>query len=1118
MVRRGGNPRPRSVAAAITAAVVSANAVPSSSWNPPQNSTTFAGQANSEHSVKVDLWSADNLAGDLLCSVSFAFTISAVGPAELCALEHGSCKCDGEVRYGVGKNWTFRPSSPSIECTNDVFGDPAFGTMKACYCIPATGAAPTQPPPVPTCANHVTIEVVDVITSKTVGLLTQGASYDLEGLETDQLTLVARWDGVPELESVAFYLNSDTVTKVENEAPYSLLGDVSGYSIFEPWTPMARHQVAPTLGAVPGGKSVCVRETPPYNVLLDGRGALVACARAPCNGTFDKPIFGPDGTSGAIHNSSTGMWPPGNGWGPGQCDALAMMFPSAPGCPAGSTCMQGNLCADIAGWTTTPYPDSTAGWSRMALIAGGFSYRANPNQPCDHFFDSRSAAPTAPGTCMYAMCPVGSWAASSGPSPGFDTGRPDRFTPDCPCEWARTALDPTAGPPGSGRDPARGMVGTVGGSPAHSRHGHDVPGSNEALPENCAFGQGAIGSYFFYGNQSSYEDCTAKCAQTSGCVTFDLTPVQHVDDRCRLYRREESKNQRIGIGGNHDRIVCNMSEIVTVRIARGRRGALESDTAPHAAGWGSPSFAHGIIPVVAAVLLLLMGLGRQKRKRGHSATGASDAATIPKPDRFREAAAVAAVEASASVPGPGVTPLSLSLPLPLKPRPRKQARTASAVPAASATPDPDPDHDIFSDKLDDWSHAVAMGMSPSADSPAYDANATAWPDTPTGTGALAAASACVGAAAGMLLPCADMPVADLSDDSGGGSIASHRSSPIAVDPLTALHDPLPDLGQVDIVNYSLGDVSTAGMMAEFKAVLLAQGSLVPADRERQKPGKPRTTPPGTKPPGTTAAGPGGKPAGPGDRFAEWDAQPFKEAISTAVESSFARIEPLTGLSRKTKLLARVLAGESAADMQARGTQPCYRVQRKNMSSRSPFQANINNRRIVAQKAVYVVHRGVAPADVGTWQVMQTCCQNDRDWWCFEPTHLARCEKDHVMAGIRRNKMPDKADGFFISHSRVRKAAKGPQIKTPKSEADHPSRAHCSAAIPAAPKAERHRDDRVPTSVTSPLHPRHPLDLAVTPNSTCSSCESLVTVAYRCESIKYFLCVPCAQQLEAFSEN
>ena len=32
------------------------------------------------------------------------------------------------------------------------------------------------------------------------------------------------------------------------------------------------------------------------------------------------------------------------------------------------------------------------------------------------------------------------------------------------------------------------------GSPAHSRHGHDVSGSNEALPENCAFGQGAIGS------------------------------------------------------------------------------------------------------------------------------------------------------------------------------------------------------------------------------------------------------------------------------------------------------------------------------------------------------------------------------------------------------------------------------------------------------------------------------------------------------------------------------------------------------------------------------------------------------------------------------------------------
>ena len=55
-----------------------------------------------------------------------------------CAKENGVCKCSGIVRYGSGDKWTEgRAVSKSINCNNNVFGDPYHGVQKACMCLPA---------------------------------------------------------------------------------------------------------------------------------------------------------------------------------------------------------------------------------------------------------------------------------------------------------------------------------------------------------------------------------------------------------------------------------------------------------------------------------------------------------------------------------------------------------------------------------------------------------------------------------------------------------------------------------------------------------------------------------------------------------------------------------------------------------------------------------------------------------------------------------------------------------------------------------------------------------------------------------------------------------------------
>jgi len=52
-----------------------------------------------------------------------------------CADENGQCSCNGLVRYGADGHFShWEDVSVSINCNAGVFGDPIWGTVKACYC------------------------------------------------------------------------------------------------------------------------------------------------------------------------------------------------------------------------------------------------------------------------------------------------------------------------------------------------------------------------------------------------------------------------------------------------------------------------------------------------------------------------------------------------------------------------------------------------------------------------------------------------------------------------------------------------------------------------------------------------------------------------------------------------------------------------------------------------------------------------------------------------------------------------------------------------------------------------------------------------------------------------
>lgn len=65
-----------------------------------------------------------------------------------CAGEGGTCSYSGtrQVRYGANGSYAYKSATASIACTNAVFGDPIYGTVKSCQYASDTTSAPAPAP------------------------------------------------------------------------------------------------------------------------------------------------------------------------------------------------------------------------------------------------------------------------------------------------------------------------------------------------------------------------------------------------------------------------------------------------------------------------------------------------------------------------------------------------------------------------------------------------------------------------------------------------------------------------------------------------------------------------------------------------------------------------------------------------------------------------------------------------------------------------------------------------------------------------------------------------------------------------------------------------------------
>ena len=143
---------------------------------------------------------------------------------------------------------------------------------------------------------------------------------------------------------------------------------------------------------------------------------------------------------------------------------------------------------------------------------------------------------------------------------------------------------------------------------------------------------------------------------------------------------------------------------------------------------------------------------------------------------------------------------------------------------------------------------------------------------------------------------------------------------------------------------------------------------------------------------------------------EWGTQ-LQESCKTA----FSRLSLKTDPRIQTDILNRIHAG-AAVDKDAERTQ-CYLVERGNLNSKSPFQIPVAGVRILAQKSIYAAYNNLAATDMGNWQVHQRCKHNDGTWWCFEPAHLEKCDRDHMAPKLPKHAIPRSADAVYLARSR-----------------------------------------------------------------------------------------------------
>jgi len=206
------------------------------------------------HTIVAELFNGKKLRGDLLCTVTYTFTIvdrvitlapTSTSPTPAPSLSPTTPTVSPTPTPTLGP-------SPSPSQGPTTTGATLVPTPSP---IPNPTASPTQPPtPAPTpgptdsptaaptlpaCAELVDMTLVDAEANEEVGPLVRQSTINLADLGTDQLSTVLTWSGTTNtVKSVAFYLDSDTITTTENVEPFSLLSDrgKNRNLQYTPWT------------------------------------------------------------------------------------------------------------------------------------------------------------------------------------------------------------------------------------------------------------------------------------------------------------------------------------------------------------------------------------------------------------------------------------------------------------------------------------------------------------------------------------------------------------------------------------------------------------------------------------------------------------------------------------------------------------------------------------------------------------------------------------------------------------------------------------------------------------------------------------------------------------------
>jgi hypothetical protein len=107
--------------------------------NPATVSYGYNGAYNVKYGVQNSISCNNATFGDPLFGVVKGCYLDMGDPAAKnwtkCADENGTCNFTGPmfVRYGAGNNWVYGSHANSVGCNNGTFGDPKYGTVKACY-------------------------------------------------------------------------------------------------------------------------------------------------------------------------------------------------------------------------------------------------------------------------------------------------------------------------------------------------------------------------------------------------------------------------------------------------------------------------------------------------------------------------------------------------------------------------------------------------------------------------------------------------------------------------------------------------------------------------------------------------------------------------------------------------------------------------------------------------------------------------------------------------------------------------------------------------------------------------------------------------------------------------